>query len=159
VGGILGTFLCGFISDALPKSIPLRNVVVTCTFGMLTVFPLIALSRLTVNPPVYDSTDRVLYDGVYHMHRCSCSTDPTSETCAESNMDAGTSLYSVYIYYIWRWMQCKVYGIITDNLWKARIYMFLAGIFVNGPKTLIPIASRDLVDVKMQGGRFIYVQI
>jgi sugar phosphate permease len=120
-GGIFGTFICGFVADSIHME--KRHVVTGGLFSVICTIQLLILYLMTAYNGFFDSNDQ---------HFNSASRENSLPLLAFRRHK-------------------EIVTCSTENLHYVRIALFAAGIFINGPKTLLPIVAKGLVPLSIHG--------
>jgi hypothetical protein len=133
MGGIIGTLLCGLLSDCIGGNLTLLIFVATCIPPMIY-FP----TQFDQIPVILEVLDRT----------------PSISTSAVNDTALGSFISKIPITSIIRntLSACSTkFGLFSGSIGVAKICLFFMGFGINGPKTLLGVMVRDLVPLEVSG--------
>lgn len=133
MGGIIGTLLCGLLSDYIGGNLTLLIFVAICIPSMMF-FP----TKFDHMPVILEVLDRT----------------PAISLSSVSDTAFGSFISKIPLDSIIRntLSACSVkFGLFSGSIGIAKLCLFFMGFGINGPKTLLGVMVRDLVPLEVSG--------
>ena len=133
MGGIIGTLLCGLLSDYIGGNLTLLIFVAICIPPMMY-FP----TQFDQIPVILEVLDRTQATSL-------SSVNDTTLSSFISNIPINSIIRNTL-------SACSTkFGLFSGSIGIAKICLFFMGFGINGPKTLLGVMVRDLVPLEVSG--------